>query len=384
VSKKPLLATYQLSNSHSRKFQYPSKIMDSKSRFLLPIVVFTLARFAMVLVSMGSSGRGLADLFYPSWGSSAFYDALLAAAGYGSNTVAYWTIMPSFPSLLHLILIPLLGFGKADIIEVFRSAWMVAVIVSWVLATVAVPIFQSIAEQVMSRVEAMNCALIMFFFPEVFVFSSLGFSSAFFLLLELVAWILLTNKAYVGWIVAACLFSLTELCGVAISIMFVAEIVHPRVSRKLIYSFLPVAAFLSWLGYAQIVSGNWMNVFGTGPYLVEYFSALLGFTSLSVASGQVYFDPIISSAVLCFLMIVGFLAFRVCTVNRVMGSYAISMVVACAILVPVGALPRLLSLVFPVWLNLRIRSPFLALALVFFFFLMSLLLWNGLIVGYLG
>src|SRR5208282_6937316 len=129
---------------------------------------------------------------------------------------AYWTIMPTFPSLLRLILIPMLGFGRADIIEVFRSAWVVAVVVSWILATVAVPIFQSIAEQVMGRVEAMNCALIMFFFPEVFVFSSLGFSSAYFLLLELVAWVMHTKKAYVGWIFAACLFSLTELCGVAI------------------------------------------------------------------------------------------------------------------------------------------------------------------------
>jgi hypothetical protein len=358
--------------------------MDSKGRFLLTIVVFTLARFVMVLVSIGSSGRGLADLFYPSWGSSAFYDALLAAAGYGSSTVAYWTIMPSFPSLLHLILMPLLGFGKANIIQVFRSAWVIAVIVSWVLATFAVPLFQSIAEKVMSRVEAMNCTLIVFFFPEIFVFSSLGFSSAFFLLLELAAWILLTNKAYVGWVVAACLFSLTELCGVAISIMLAAEMISLRVSRKVIYSFVPVVAFLMWLGYVQAASGNWMNVFGLGPYLLEYFSALLGFTEMSIASGQVYFDPIISSAVLCFLMIVGFLAFRVYRFNCVMGTYAISMVVACAVLVPAGALPRLLSLIFPVWLNLRIRSTLLTLALLFFFFLMSLLLWNGLIVGYLG
>jgi hypothetical protein len=356
--------------------------MDSKSRFLLTIVAFTLARFAMVLVSIGSSGRGLADLFYPSWGSSAFYDALLAAAGYGSGTVAYWMIMPSFPSLLHLILIPLLGFGSVNIIRVFRSAWVVAVIVSWVLATVAVPTFQSIAEQVMSRAEAMNCTLIMFFFPEVFVFSSLGFSSAFFLFLELVAWILLTRKAYVGWIAAACLFSLTELCGVAVSIMFVAEMIRLHVSRKVIYSVVPVVALLSWLGYVQVASGNWLTVFGMGPYVVEYFSALLGFTGLSVAS--VYFDPIISSAVLCFLMIVGFLAFRVYRVNSVMGSYAISMLVACAVLVPAGALPRLLSLIFPVWLNLRIRSLLLTVALLFFFFLMSLLLWNGIIAGYLG
>ncbi len=359
--------------------------MDSKGRFLLTIVVFTIARFAMVLVSIGSSGRGLADLFYPSWGSSAFYDALLVAAGYGSSTVAYWTVMPAFPSLLRLIMMPLLGFGNGGIIEVFRSAWVVAVIVSWILVTVAVPIFQSIAEQVMSRVEAMNCALVMFFFPEVFVFSSLGFSSAYFLLIELVAWVLLTKKAYVGWIFAACLFSLTELCGVAISIMFAAEVIRIRMSKKmLIYPFMPVAAFLSWLGYVQVVSGNWMNVFGTGPHLVEYFSELLGFTGLTLVSGQVYFDPIISSSVLCFLMIVGFLAFRVYRVNCVMGSYAISMVVACAVLVPVGALPRLLSLIFPVWLNLRIRSPLLTMGLLFFFFLMSLLLWNGLIFGYLG
>ncbi len=357
--------------------------MDSKGRFLLTIVVFTIARFAMVLVSIGSSGRGLADLFYPSWGSSAFYDALLVAAGYGSSTVAYWTIMPAFPSLLRLIMMPLLGFGNGGIIEVFRSAWVVAVIVSWILVTVAVPIFQSIAEQVMSRVEAMNCALVMFFFPEVFVFSSLGFSSAYFLLIELVAWVLLTKRAYVGWIFAACLCSLTELCGVAISIMFAAQVIRIRMSKKmLIYSLTPVAAFLLWLGYVQVVSGNWMNVFGTGPHLVEYFSELLGFTGLSVAS--VYFDPIISSSVLCFLMIVGYLAFRVYRVNCVMGSYAISIVVACVLLVPVGALPRLLSLIFPVWLNLRIRSPLLTMGLLFFFFLMSLLLWNGLIFGYLG
>ncbi len=370
-------------NSHSRIFGYATKIMDSKGRFLFTIVVFTFARFVMVLVGIGSSGRGLADLFYPSWGSSAFYDALLVAAGYGSSTVAYWTVMPAFPSLLRLIMIPLLGFGNAGIIEAFRAAWVVAVIVSWILVTVAVPIFQSIAEQVMSRVEAMNCALVMFFFPEVFVFSSLGFSSAYFLLIELVAWVLLTKRAYVGWIFAACLCSLTELCGVAISIMFAAEVIRIRMSKKmLIYSFIPVAAFLSWLGYVQVVSGNWMNVFGTGPHLVEYFSELLGFTGLSVAS--VYFDPIISSSVLCFLMIVGYLAFRVYRVNCVMGSYAISIVVACALLVPAGALPRLLSLIFPVWLNLRIRSALLTMGLLFFFFLMSLLLWNGLIFGYLG
>jgi len=230
--------------------------MDSKSRFLLTIAIFTLARLVMVFVSIGSSGRGLADLFYPSWGSGAFYDALLVAVGYGSSTIAYWTIMPTFPSLLRLILIPMLGFGRADIIEVFRSAWVVAVVVSWILATVAVPIFQSIAEQVMGRVEAMNCALIMFFFPEVFVFSSLGFSSAFFLLLELVAWMLLTKKAYVGWVVAACLFSLTELCGVAVSMMLAVEMVRLGKVKKLIYSFIPVAAFLLWLGYVQVMSGN--------------------------------------------------------------------------------------------------------------------------------
>ena len=379
------MVTDQLSihNFRRRISDYYARITRSKSRFLFTIVAFTVARFLMVLVSVGSSGRGLADIFYPSWGSSAFYNALLVA-GYGSNTLAYWTVMPAFPSFLHLILLPMIGLGHPGIIQVFRAGWVVAVIVSWALSTITVPIFQSIAEQTMGRAEAMNCALLMFFFPEIFVFSSLGFSSAFFLLLELVAWVLLTKRAYVGWVVAACLVSLTELCGVAISIMFVVEMIRTRTLRKLIFSFVPVAAFLSWFGYAQLVSGNWMNVFGVGPYLVDYFSALLGFTGLSVAPGGVYFDPIISSSVICFLMVVGFLAFRIYRVDHVMGGYAISTVVACAILVPAGTLPRLLSLIFPVWLNFRIRSAALVSVLLVSFFLMSVLLWSGIVAGYLG
>jgi hypothetical protein len=339
----------------------------------------------MVLLSVETSGRGWVGLFYPSWGSSAFYDALVAVGGYGSSTVAYWTILPGFPLMLHLIMIPLLDFGQVGLIAAFRTAWVVAVVISWILTTVAVPMFQSLAERAMSRTEAMNCALMMFFFPEVFVFSSLGFSSAFFLLLELLAWVMLSKKLYGGWVVAACWLSLTELCGIALSVMFAAEAIRLRMRRKnLIWCFMPLAAVLLWFGYVQVVSGYWMNVFGVGPFLVEYFSALLGFTALPVASGQVYFYPIVSSSLLCFVMIVAFLSFHVRKTDCVMGCYAISMALACAVLVPVGALPRLLSLIFPVWLNLRIRSIFLTGVVLAFFFLMSVPLWNGIVAGYLG
>jgi len=365
-------------------FQYGTDILDSKSRFLTPVLLFTLARLVMLLLGVESSHRGLEYLLYPSWGSNAFYDALIAATGYSSGSMAYWTIMPAFPSLVRLILGISFGFGAVGVTELFRFAWLVAVIISWIMATAAIPIFQSVAEKRMSRIEAMNLTLLMFFFPEVFVFSSLGFSSALFLLLELVAWVLLTKREYGGWLIAACLFCLTELCGFAMSIMLVTELFRSRMSKKIIYSLAPTIIFLMWLVYVEVETGNWMNVLGPGPYLLGYFSTLLGFTRFSIASGEVYFDPVISSSVLCFLMVVGLLAFRSCRVNRVMGSYAISMVIACAVLIPVGSVARLLSLIFPVWLNLRIRSIALTVALLSFFFLMSLLLWNGVITGYLG
>jgi hypothetical protein len=319
------------------------------------------------------------DVLFPKWGSDAFYNVVIVAIGYVRSIAEVWAFMPVYPTLVRLVLVPWFGFGRVKTIADF--AWLAAVVVSFLLSTLAIPLFQMIAEDTMNRIEAMNCTLLMFFFPETLVFSFLGISQALFLLLELTVWTLIRRKMYAGSMVSACILSLTDVYGFAVSAMLAAVIIRLRKPKMFLYPLLPVIAFVSWLLYVNQTSGDWTNIFAPGPRIVDFFFPLIGLQPLTLEPDQAYFFPLISSYLIALVAIFGYLAIRSYTINPEMGTFAIAMVVASVILAPAVSLVRFLPLIFPIWFNLRIKNTFATVVMVFLMFLMSLVVWAGFISG---
>lgn len=361
---------------------YVARISSSPVRFVIPIVALTVARVVGLQVEAAFLHGGWEDALYPRWsGSDPFNNVMLVAIGYVRSISEGWAFMPAYPTLVRLVMVPWFGFGIGRVETIGDFAWLAAVIVSFVLSTIAMPIFQMIAEHAMTRREALNCTLLMFFFPETFVFSFLGISEALFLLLELSAWVLIQKKKYLASVVSACILSLTDVYGFAISAMLAVVIIRLRRPRMLFYPLLPVIAFVSWLLYVNQASGDWMNVFAPGPYIVDFLSPLMGLQQISLELGQVYLLPLVSSYLIVLVVVFVYFAVRSFAISPEMGTLAISMVVAAIILVPADSLMRALPLVFPIWLNLRVRNSFATVLVVFLMFLMSLVLWAGFISG---
>jgi len=151
-----------------------TRLLDTKYRFLLPPVAITVARLILAEAEcLSLKCLSLEYVFYPRPGQDAFYNLVIISLGYIPYVHQVWTILPSYPILIRLILVPWLGAVPRYSIAESQLQITAAVAASWSIAAVSIPIFQSIAERTMSRIEAINCTLLMFFFPEIFVFSSL-------------------------------------------------------------------------------------------------------------------------------------------------------------------------------------------------------------------
>ena len=223
----------------------PAKIFESKARFILPVLAvvslkilgsfFLYHRLSILgsfftpwMEAWGSLGPPQVWLYLFNAQDSGFYVAL-ARSWYAYPMYVFF---PAYPVLCMAV-----GAVTGDI-------WLSAFMVSFVLGSAAIPLFQAVAEQYMSRSEAAASTLLAATFPYVFVFTTISYTESLFLFSILATWYFYLKGRLTWSVLAATLATLTKTYGVTIVIPIAVGLLATRRIRQLPMLAIPVSALL--------------------------------------------------------------------------------------------------------------------------------------------
>jgi hypothetical protein len=244
--------------------------------------------------------------------------------------------------------------------------------------------FQLVAELYMRPKEALYSTLLMATFPFISVFTILGYSEAFFLFSSLCTWYFYKKKRMIASSLLAGVASVTRIYGIIILLPILIDMVKTR-AIKLWYLFAPAVMLASWAFYCLATTGDpfvsltdegaW-SVWVTGAPGIKFGlipSILLpGLRGVVVCcGGWNAFDP----AVLVSTALFAYLIAKVWRVDRLLWGYAVSIFGLMVFVAPIISLLRFLSFIFPVWLTVRLKSPWIVALCIALFIPFTFLLW---------
>ena len=232
----------------------------------------------------------------------------------------------------------------------------------------------------MGSKEALCASILMATFPFVNVFTTLSYSEPIFLFSTLSAWFLYRKGRIHSSSLMAGLASVTRIYGILIILPVLVGLVRSKRYHQLFYLTIPVASLNSWLLYCYLSTGDWFVSWtdekywqkggvGDGIRILQAVSqhGIRGLTNCCAG-----LDPTIFWSISLFIILVA-LAWRV---DRQLWTYTIAF---SGILVFTTtyyvSLLRYLAFIFPIWLSIRVKNPWIVALSVAILIPMILIMW---------
>jgi 4-amino-4-deoxy-L-arabinose transferase-like glycosyltransferase len=282
---------------------------------------------------------------FNAWDSLQF--PRIAMYGYVHPNYVY---LPAYPILIFLV-------GKLT-----GDFWFGAFLIAQTFALASIVVFQLLAEHYMQPREALYASLLMATFPFVSVFTTLSYSEPVFLFFTISSWYLY-KKGKIGLSsLMAGIASMTRIYGAAIILPMLLDMVKLKRYRKLAFLIIPVALLSSWFIFCYFSSGDPFASWTDEKYwqkgeLGEGFKIIqAGVTNgiggiLTCCAG---IDPTIFWSLALFVILI----VMTWHVDRPLWIYsaALSSVLVFTTSYYVSLL-RYLAFIFPIWLSIRVKSP---------------------------
>jgi Gpi18-like mannosyltransferase len=235
-----------------------SLVRGKLSRFSYTTVSILVCKVLAVLYlyfRFGGPGRFYTTtiLLYAATGPSPSYlsvgwDSLwyMDIAKVGYTRLASYAFFPFYPLVIRLFY------------SISNDIALSAVIPSFICGIAAVPLFQRLAEEYMDRRSAIACTLVAFFFPVIFVFTSLAYGESIFVLLSLLYWLQYRKQRITRASIILALATITRPFGGILGIPLAIDLLRQRRFRDLLNFAIPSSALFSWLYYGFYSTGNWL------------------------------------------------------------------------------------------------------------------------------
>jgi Gpi18-like mannosyltransferase len=302
------------------------------------------------------------------WDTYSYVD--IAESGY--HNLRLFAYFPVYPSIIRV-------FYLATHDPVLSAS-----LPAFVFGFAFVPLFQMAAERYMDRQSAIKCAIVVAFFPVVFVFTSLAYADSILLFLSLQFWIEYKALRFGRASFVLAVASLTKPLGAVLGVPLLIEIVAKRQFKSIAYLALPFFSMMAWLYYGYYSTGDWF-VFRRAE--LSYWSQAdwLRSSLLPFLKGQAFNFQSVSFFI---IIIVGFLVYLTFQEDWRLGVFSLGTYASIILFAgpPELSYLRYFSFIFPIWfLGRRVRSWSLLLIYCIFMSLSSMMLWyqfaTGVFVG---
>ena len=199
-------------------------------------------RFYTTTILLYASTRP--ELSYLSVGWDSLWYMNIAEFGY--TRLASFAFFPFYPLIIRFFYL------------MSNDIALSAVIPSFIFGIASVPLFQRVAEEYMDKQSAIACTLIAFFFPVVFVFTSLAYGESIFLFLSLLFWLQYRKQRITRANIILALATITRPFGGLLGLPLAIDLLRQRRFRDLLNFVIPSAALFAWLYYGFRATGNWL------------------------------------------------------------------------------------------------------------------------------
>ena len=360
-----------------------SPLNRSRIKSLLPPVILVMmihvlgaAWLFKLLSSAGSfhtpwmdSNRGMIPArlswlwLFNAWDSLQF--TRIALFGYAHPNYVY---LPAYP-----VMILLAGRLTGDY-------WFGAFLIAQIFTVSSVVMFQFVAEQYMESKEALCATLLMATFPFINVFTTLSYSEPLFFFSTLSAWFFYKKGRILSSSLMAGVASVTRIYGVLIILPMVFDLLNSKRYRRLFSLSIPVAFLGSWLFYCYLSTGDWFVSWTDEKYWqkggvgdgIRILQALSQHGIQGLMNCCAGLDPTIFWAISLFVILVA-VTWRV---DRPLWIYtvAVSGLLVFTTTYYVSLL-RYLAFIFPIWLSIRVKNPWIVAVTVIILVPMIIIMW---------
>ena len=312
---------------------------------------------------------------FAAWDST-FYHAI-AADWYPSLMNALWAFFPLYPATIRMV-----GLFGLDL-------WLAEFLVAEIAAFTSILVFQKVVSVYLTRTEVISVTILYFLLPPVFVFTTVSYSESLFLLLSLLTWYYHTKKRDGTSAFFASLTALTRVYGLLILVPLGYDFLCSKQLKRLGFLAFPFLAFVGWLWYAYLKTGNVLAPFSAQSF---WYTDTASQVRESIRLFIMYGDPSVFRFLqrfqlpiifgIFFLGLITWLCIRTWKIDRSLGVYSSTFLLALWFLPvvsiqisPLVSLPRLLSLIFPVGVSLRIKDRRWVLLMAGLLIVLDLLAW---------
>ncbi len=167
-------------------------------------------------------------------------------AQFGYTRLASFAFFPFYPMIIRFFYL------------ITNDIALSAVIPSFICGVASIPLFQRVAEEYMDRQSAIACTLIAFFFPVIFVFTSLAYGESIFLLLSLLYWLQYRKQRITRANIILALATVTRPFGGLLGLPLAIDLLRQRRFRDLRNFAIPSISLFSWLFFGFYSTGNWL------------------------------------------------------------------------------------------------------------------------------
>ncbi|MCW4033198.1 MAG: hypothetical protein NWF08_07375, partial [Candidatus Bathyarchaeota archaeon] len=219
-------------------------LLRSKLRFAtLPLIFALLKIFSAFWLFERLNEGNFISLFH-GWDS--FYYVRIASTWYPTMPSEIWAFFPLYPFCSYVVNLLL------------HNYLLSTATVSFLAGVMWLPIYQSIAERYMTKVEAFSSTCIFAIFPHIFIFTTVAYSESLFLFLTLATWFLYLRGRIFGSSILACLTTLTRPYGILIILPIFFGLLKKKLWKRIPLVTLPVFTLLGWMWYGFMKTGDFL------------------------------------------------------------------------------------------------------------------------------
>jgi Gpi18-like mannosyltransferase len=297
---------------------------------------------------------------------------MIANSWYSPDRPYLWAFFPLYPGMIKA-----LTFIKMNI-------WISAFIISIVFGTLSIILFQKIAEKYLSKNEALKTTLFYFLFPPVFVFLTACYTEPIFLFFSLLSWYFHLSKNKFKSALSMMAATMSRPNGILTIIPITYDYLVKRKLKSLIYVVPSILILFCWGLYSYKSTGDPFMLLSARLYWktdkiqaikTAFLQLLQGKTSLFFMLQEYFYIGLIG---LFFIGLTLFLSYRVWKINRALGLYGFTSILAIICFgfsTSYVSFPRLISFIFPIGLGLNFKNSFFTIMILISFIILDYAAW---------
>jgi hypothetical protein len=300
---------------------------------------------------------------FNAWDSLQF--TRIALFGYVNPNYVY---LPGYPILIYIA-------GRLT-----GDYWFGAFLIAQMFGIGSVVVFQLLAEQYMESDEALCASLLMATFPFISVFTTLSYSEPLFLFSTLSTWYLYKKERILSSVLLAGIASVTRIYGFLIVLPILFDLFKSKRYRQLLYLSIPAAFLGSWLLYCYLSTGDWFVSWTDEKYWqmggvgdgIKIMQAISHYGIQGLIKCCAGLDPTIFWSFGLFVILIA-ISWRV---DHSLWTYAVAV---SGLLVFTTtyyiSLLRYLAFIFPIWLSIRVKNPWVVAICIIILVPMIMIVW---------